>query len=176
LSPNGLLWPPVSVGPVGTDWKQDRLSSAHRGENPLVIARMRSGFAVMGDTQQLPGYSLLLALDRSTNHLSDLELARRTEFLVDLALLGEAVEAVCASDQLRRINYEILGNSIPYLHGHVHPRYEWESQEFIGGPVWRYPKDVRNAAEHAFDSAKHGALQVELAAQLGELMSSAYRT
>ncbi len=26
----------------------------------MVMARMRSGFAVIGDTQHLPGYSLLL--------------------------------------------------------------------------------------------------------------------
>lgn len=158
------------------DWKEDRLAAAHRGENPLVIARMRSGFAVMGDTQYLPGYSLLLAKDRSTNHLSDLDLQGRTEFLVDLALLGEAVEAVCRSNQLRRINYEILGNSIPYLHGHVHARYEWEPAEFIGGPVWRYPKDLRNASEHAFDPTKHGALQAALATELEPLVAAAYST
>ena len=43
------------------DWKQDRIGSAERGENPTVLARMRSGFAVMGDSQFLPGYCLLLA-------------------------------------------------------------------------------------------------------------------
>jgi diadenosine tetraphosphate (Ap4A) HIT family hydrolase len=137
---------------------------------------MRAGFAVMGDTQHLPGYSLLLALDRSTNHLSDLDLQRRTEFLVDLALLGEAVEAVCGTGQLRRINYEILGNSIPYLHGHVHARYDWEPPEFIGGPVWRYPKDMRNAPEHDFHAPKHGALQAALAVEVERLMIAAYRT
>jgi diadenosine tetraphosphate (Ap4A) HIT family hydrolase len=137
---------------------------------------MRSGFAVMGDTQHLPGYSLLLALDRSTNHLSDLDLQRRTEFLVDLALLGEAVEAVSRTAQLRRINYEILGNSIPYLHGHVHARYDWEPAEFIGGSVWRYPKDVRNAAEHAFDPERHGALQTGLEVELERLMRATYAT
>ena len=28
-----------------TDWRDDRVGAAHRGENPMVIARMRSGFA-----------------------------------------------------------------------------------------------------------------------------------
>ncbi len=36
-------------------WKDDRIGSAHRGENPMVMALMRSGFAVIGDTQHLPG-------------------------------------------------------------------------------------------------------------------------
>ncbi len=37
-------------------WKQDRIGAAERGENPMVLARMRSGYAVIGDTQFLPGY------------------------------------------------------------------------------------------------------------------------
>lgn len=96
-----------------TDWRDDRIGAAHRGENPLVMARMRSGFAVIGDTQHLPGYSLLLATDRSTDHLSDLDWSARRDFLFDLSLIGEAVEAACRDNGLRRINYEVLGNSIP---------------------------------------------------------------
>jgi len=59
-----------------TDWRHDRIGSALRGENPLVMARMRSGFAVIGDTQHLPGYSLLLTDDVSVDHLTDLDRAR----------------------------------------------------------------------------------------------------
>ena len=51
----------------------DRIDAAHRGENPSVMARMRSGFAVIGDTQHLPGYSLLLYDDPSLDHLTDLD-------------------------------------------------------------------------------------------------------
>jgi len=39
-----------------------------------------------------------------------------------MSLLGEAIMAVC---QPHRINYEILGNSLPVLHAHVWPRYDW---------------------------------------------------
>jgi diadenosine tetraphosphate (Ap4A) HIT family hydrolase len=156
------------------DWREDRIGAAHRGENPLVLARMRSGFAVIGDTQHLPGYSLLLASDSSVDHLSDLEWEPRRQFLFDMSLLGEAVEAVCRPDGMRRINYEILGNSISYLHAHVHPRYEWEPDDFRVGPVWRYPKEVRNDAAHAFDEARHGALKAELTAELERRMAAAY--
>jgi hypothetical protein len=77
------------------DWRQDRVASALRGENPLVMARMRAGFAVIGDTQHLPGYSLLLTDDPTVDHLTDLDWPRRAEFLFDFALLGEAVERGC---------------------------------------------------------------------------------
>jgi diadenosine tetraphosphate (Ap4A) HIT family hydrolase len=159
---------------VAGDWRDDRIGAAHRGENPLVMAQMRRGFAVIGDTQHLPGYSLLLTDDPSLNHLSDLDWEGRKEFLFELSLLGEAVERACRSNGLRRINYEVLGNSIPILHGHVHARYEWEPQDKIGGPVWRYPKEVRNDPENAYSDAKHGELRAAITAELLRLMEQAH--
>jgi diadenosine tetraphosphate (Ap4A) HIT family hydrolase len=152
------------------DWRDDRVGSALRGENPLVMARLESGFAVIGDTQFLPGYSLLLTDDPSADHLTDLEWPRRARFLTDLALLGEAVERACKPHGLRRINYEVLGNGVPVLHGHVHPRYEWEPAERITGPVWQYPKDFRDAPEHAYSDERHAALRAEITVELKSLM------
>jgi hypothetical protein len=100
---------------VTADWRRDRVGSALRDDNPLVMARMRSGFAVIGDTQHLPGYSLLLTDDPMVDHLTDLDWERRKQFLFDLSLIGEAVQRACREGGLRRINYEVLGNSIPVL-------------------------------------------------------------
>ncbi len=156
------------------DWRDDRVGSALRGENPTVMARLRSGFAVIGDTQHLPGYSLLLTDDPAVDHLTDLDLARRAEFLVDLALLGEAVERARRDRGLRRINYEILGNSVPLLHGHVHARYDWEPADKITGPVWRYPKEIRYAEEFAYRDEEHGELRAAITAELERLVEQAY--
>ncbi len=156
------------------DWRDDRVGSAHRGENPLVMARMRSGFAVIGDTQHLPGYSLLLTDDPSVDHLTDLDWERRKQFLFDLSLIGEAVERACAGNGLRRINYEVLGNAISVLHGHVHPRYDWEPPDKITGPVWRYPKELRNGPEFAYSDEEHGELRAEITHALEALIERAY--
>jgi diadenosine tetraphosphate (Ap4A) HIT family hydrolase len=156
------------------DWRTDRVGSALRGENPLVMARMRSGFAVIGDTQHLPGYSLVLTDDPSIDHLSDLSWERRTQFLFDLSLMGEAVERACHEGGLRRINYEVLGNSIPLLHGHVHARYDWEPPDKVGGPVWRYPKHVRNDPQYAYTDARHGDLRARITDELERLLQEAY--
>lgn len=153
---------------------EERVELAHRGENPFVMARMRSGFAVIGDTQFLPGYSLLLTDDPSVDHLTDLDRARRRDFLFDMSLLGEAVERACRPNGLRRINYEVLGNGLPVLHAHVHPRYEWEPPERITGPVWRYPKEVRDDPAHAYSDARHGQLRATITHELNELMGLAY--
>jgi len=153
---------------------ENSIAAALRGANPKVMARMRTGFAVIGDTQHLPGYSLLLTDDLEVNHLTDLPWSRRRDFLFDLSLVGEAVFAVTREQGANRINYEVLGNSWPHLHGHVHARYEWEPRDKIGGPVWRYPKERRNAAEHAYDDARHGELRAAITAELKRVMGEAY--
>jgi diadenosine tetraphosphate (Ap4A) HIT family hydrolase len=135
---------------------------------------MRSGFAVIGDTQFLPGYSLLLTDDLEVDHPTDLPWSARRDFFLDLSLIGEAVFAVTRKQGAHRINYEVLGNAWPHLHGHVHPRYEWEPRDKISGPVWRYPNELRDAAEHAYDDARHGELRAAITAELTRVMDEAY--
>jgi len=151
------------------DWKHDRIAAAERGENPTVVLRMPSGFAVMGDTQFLPGYCLLLGMPR-VHDLSALPLAKRLAFLRDMSLLGEAVEAVCSP---QRVNYEIFGNADPFLHAHVLPRYAWEPAEYLRVPVSQYPRDVRLDPRHQFSAATHGPLQAQLASALRASMERA---
>jgi len=149
------------------EWKRDRIASAEQGENPTVLARMPSGFAVLGDTQFLPGYCLLLAVPR-TEHLTDLPLDRRVEFLRDMAILGEAVQLVCRP---RRINYEIAGNIDSFVHAHVIPRYVWEPKGYLRGPAVLYPLEQRSVPEVQFSLEKHGSLMSSLTEQLGRLLA-----
>ena len=123
-----------------TGWRSDRIGSALRGENPTVMAKMPEAFAVIGDVQWLPGYCVLLADDPSVGRLSDLPRSRRLEFLESMARLGEAVEQACSEidPDFRRVNLEILGNTDPFLHSHVWPRYNWEPADIVGHPVWHY--------------------------------------
>ena len=53
-----------------------------------------------------------------------------------MSLLGEAIMTACngLDPSLRRLNYEILGNTDRYLHAHVFPRYEWEDEELLTAP------------------------------------------
>lgn len=156
-------------------WRADRVGSAHRGENPTVMARMRSGFAVIGDVQFLPGYSVLLTDDESADHLTDLDWDRRRDYLFDMGLLGEAIQNALAEHGLVRINYEVLGNSLNVVHAHVFPRYSWEGADMLRGPVWRYPKEQLYGAEHEYDDARHGELRQAIEAELARLMGAAYR-
>lgn len=113
---------------------EERVVLARAGENAKVICRLRSGWAVMGDVQFLPGYCLLLAdpMVPSLNALGD---EARGQFLSDMARLGDALLAV--TDALR-INYEILGNAEPELHAHLFLRYAWEVESVRRMPAWFY--------------------------------------
>lgn len=140
----------------------------------MVMLRMRSGFAVIGDTQFLPGYSVLLNSDPAIRHLTDLEPALRAAFLLDMTLLGEAVQEACQSNGLRRINYEILGNVMPELHAHVIPRYEWEPPHNRAREALSYGEELWFAPEHAFSETKHGALRQTITGHLAELTARSY--
>lgn len=150
------------------DWRHDRVGSALRGENPTVLARLDTGFAVIGDTQFLPGYSLLLSTVPGADRLADLPRSDRLAFLADVDLLAQAVHLACASraPQFRRINIEILGNTDAYLHAHIWPRYNWEPPELVGKPVWLYPAATWADPLHAL-SDRHDDLRVDIVRALG---------
>ncbi|EGX56716.1 hypothetical protein SZN_26451 [Streptomyces zinciresistens K42] len=149
------------------DWRRDRIGSALRGANPTVLRRLEAGFAVMGDVQFLPGYALLLVDDPAVQRLSQLSRTRRTAFLSGMDRLGEAVERVCArlDPAFRRVNLEILGNTDPYLHAHVWPRYDWEPPGLAGRPVWLYPPARWSDGRHAL-APRHDVLREAIGAEL----------
>lgn len=126
------------------------VEACQKGETPLLIARMRSGWAVMGETQITPGYCLLLP-DPVVPSLNDLTGEARQDFLRDMARLGDAVLSVTDAS---RINYEILGNVEPVLHAHIIPRYATEDEPLVRQPVWLH--DWEKAP--GFDLDDHGDL------------------
>lgn len=111
-----------------------RVEAARAGTNLTVICRMPSGWAVLGDQQFLPGYSLLLP-DPVVPGLNDLDDAARAAYLRDMVIIGDALLEVTGA---WRINYEILGNTEPALHTHIIPRYRSEPDERRRMPVWFY--------------------------------------
>ncbi|MER8231551.1 HIT family protein [Streptomyces sp. NPDC101490] len=154
------------------DWRRDRIGTALRGENPTVLRRTDAGFAVIGDVQFLPGYAVLLVDEPGVERLSELPRARRAAFLADMERLGEAVERACrrADPGFLRVNLEILGNTDPFLHAHVWPRYAWEPADLVRKPVWLYPPDHWSSPEHAL-----GARHEELRRAIGEELDALTR-
>lgn len=155
---------------VTTDWRSDRIAAALRDANPTVLRRLDAGFAVIGDVQFLPGYCVLLTDSPGVRRLTDLPRPRRLRFLADMELLGEAVERVCArrDPALRRVNLEILGNTDPFLHAHVRPRYDWEPAHLAGGPAWLYPAGYWSDPATVL-GPRHDELRADLVAEIDRL-------
>ncbi|MCA9782939.1 MAG: hypothetical protein H6678_06610 [Candidatus Delongbacteria bacterium] len=105
---------------------------ARSGDLPQLICALPSGWAVMGESQVLRGYCLLLP-DPVVPNLNALQGAARLQYLEDMARLGDAVLTVTGA---LRINYEILGNVDPELHAHVIPRFADEAEELRLKPIW----------------------------------------
>lgn len=137
------------------------VESCRRGDDPTVVARMRSGWAVMGQRQVLAGYCLLLP-DPVVPHLNALARAERDLFLSELGLLGDAVLAATGA---LRINYAIFGNVEPALHAHVHPRFVDEPEAMRTNNPWGY--DWQQAP--AFDTQLHAPLRDLIRQQLARL-------
>jgi diadenosine tetraphosphate (Ap4A) HIT family hydrolase len=128
------------------------------GEYPSAVARLPSGWVVMGERQVLPGYCLLLP-DPVVPHLNALTPALRAQFLGDMAAAGDALLAVTSAV---RINYAIFGNVEPALHAHLFPRHSSEPETLRTAQPWAL--DWGAAPE--FAAAVHGDLQRRLAAEL----------
>jgi catechol 2,3-dioxygenase-like lactoylglutathione lyase family enzyme/diadenosine tetraphosphate (Ap4A) HIT family hydrolase len=144
------------------------VDACREGRDPAVIARMNSGWAVMGQKQMLRGYSLLLP-DPVVPHLNALPAAARDQFLKDLGTLGEAVLAATGA---LRINYAMFGNVEPALHAHVHPRYTNEQESLRTVHPWGYDW----AAARGFDVTTDAPLRDAIREKLVALQASSDTT
>jgi catechol 2,3-dioxygenase-like lactoylglutathione lyase family enzyme/diadenosine tetraphosphate (Ap4A) HIT family hydrolase len=136
-----------------------RVDALRKGADPTFIARLASGWAVMGDPQLLPGYCLLLP-DPVVGHLNELGGGGRSRFLADVAALGDAVLAATGA---LRINYAVFGNLEPALHAHVIPRYANEPEAQRALQPWA----LDWSAAPPFGPVAHGDLRDRIHAALG---------
>ena len=152
------------------NWKNDRIGSCVRGENPTLMVKMKSGFAVIGDHQFLPGYCLLLGFPKASS-LNELSMSARKQYLLDTTLIGDAIIKVCTP---LRINYSTLMNLDHYLHTHIEARYDWESKEYRSRPTYFYPREQRFGDEYEYCDKKYGGLKQSITDALIDLMREAY--
>ncbi len=136
-----------------------RVEAARRGENPCVIARLASGWLVIGDVQPLSGYCLLLA-DPVVESVNALGEAERTRYWLDVSRVGDALLDVTGA---RRINYETWCNQEPSLHTHITPRYLTEAEADRRRPA-SIAYDWANARR--FDPAADGPFMARMRAIL----------
>ena len=127
-------------------------------EYPARVARLPSGWVVMGERQIFAGYCLLLP-DPVVAHLNVLPGLDRRQFLTDMVRVGDAVLAATLAV---RINYALFGNAEPALHAHIFPRRADEAPGIRAAQPWAL--DWQAAPQ--FSQAQHGELQRRIARYL----------
>jgi len=137
-----------------------RVDACRAGTDPTLIARLDSGWAVMGDPQVLVGYCLLLP-DPVVPQLNAMDAEAQALYLADMARLGQAVLAVTGAV---RINYAMFGNLEPALHAHVFPRYDAEPHGLKTAHPWAYDWSQARPFDAAADGAVLAALRERLLA------------
>lgn len=121
-------------------------------EQDEYVCRMRSGYLVLADMQYLPGYAILIG-EPHARSLNDISPEQQALFMQDMAVVGDLLMRVTGA---YRVNYAILGNTDPYLHAHIVPRYADEPAEYIRGLPWSYPNIT--AEETSFKLERHAEL------------------
>jgi len=118
------------------------------GTHPRLIARMETGYAVLGPRQYWRGYSLLLC-DQPFTELDELPSLFRAAFLNDMTRLARAVREVV---EPHKLNYECLGNVVHHLHWHIFPRFLEEPSPL--SPVWQVMPPEADPDPFAFNLAR----------------------
>jgi diadenosine tetraphosphate (Ap4A) HIT family hydrolase len=77
------------------------------------------------------GLSVVIWRGRHVVEPTELTDAEATAYFRELLIVGRAIETVM---QPIKLNYDILGNSLPHLHTHVVPRYREDPR-----PLWPFP-------------------------------------
>jgi diadenosine tetraphosphate (Ap4A) HIT family hydrolase len=83
------------------------------------VAYLSSGRVRLAADQHLPGYCLLIS-KKHVREPHELEATERAAFFDDMVRVGAALEHVYGA---LKVNYQILGNSVPHLHCHIQARY-----------------------------------------------------
>lgn len=141
-----------------------RVERIRAGRDPELLAELPSGWAILGKHQPPPIRGACMLLPREVvPSPNDLAPAARERFFGDLVLLGDAILEATGAE---RINYLVLCNQVPELHGHCVPRFAredpvlrakgpFEAYDFAAAPV----ADARGADRELFELLRAALLR-----------------
>ena len=136
----------------------EQVEAARSGKEPTLICQVPSGWVVLCKMQFLRGYCILMP-DPIVQSLNNLNRQGRATFLDDMAIVGDALQAVTDA---YRINYAIMGNADQVLHAHIVPRYLTEPDEMRSGTPWSYPQETMDTILFDFERDKDLIIQLGL--------------
>ena len=132
-------------------------------ENPYLIAELDTGYAVLADNQHIPGYTVFVC-KTCAPELHDLPPDVRSRFLEEMALVAEATFRAFSP---RKLNYELLGNSVSHLHWHLFPRYADDPNPTW--PVWNNEAWMQAPKRTPIDAAQLASLRERVQRALADI-------
>ena len=132
-------------------------------ENPYLIAELETGYAVLADNQHIPGYTIFIS-KTCAPELHELPPDGRSRFLEEMALVAEATFRAFVP---RKLNYELLGNSVSHLHWHLFPRYHDDPNPTW--PVWNNEAWMNAPKLTPLDPAELASMRDRIRSALDEL-------
>ncbi len=114
----------------------------------LVFYESRVSVAKLNPDQAFEGYTFL-TLKWHEEELYKLSDKDRKQFLEDMSLVANALSKAFKPDKM---NYELLGNSMPHLHWHLIPRYA--SDPMWGRPIWAGNRRRKRLNEEGYELLK----------------------
>lgn len=143
----------------------ERIQWIQESRNPYFVRELETGYAVIGDQQRFPGYTLFLCKEHKTE-LHQLEPRTRDRFLHEMALVAEAA---CRAFLPEKMNYELLGNGETHLHWHLFPRRPGDTAK--PGPVWWTPWEEMCAPEYRPDERQLAEMKEKLGVEIDALLA-----
>jgi len=140
-----------------------RIAEIEDGTNPHFVAELETGYVMMGDHQFFRGYALFLC-KQCVPELHELPEDFKSKFLAEMSLVAEAA---FNAFKPRKMNYELLGNTVPHLHWHLFPRHADNPNP--QRPVWEIARAITESEDARPSREKLNALKHTLLAKLEKL-------
>ena len=118
------------------------------GEAGQVLRKVRdlpASIAILAPDPYDKGYTMVVSKTHAVE-LFELPERQSTQYFRDMLAVARAI---ATAFRPRKMNYEVLGNTVGHLHRHLFPRYEWDPNP--KRPTWEtnHPPRVPGPEEYA---------------------------
>jgi diadenosine tetraphosphate (Ap4A) HIT family hydrolase len=126
---------------VGALDRAASVTSPASGETLRKVQDLPASIAVLGADQFYRGYTVVIARSHATE-LFQLSDAEGAQYYRDMLRVARAIAHAFGP---RKLNYELLGNTVAHLHWHVFPRYADDPNP--ARPVWEHVHPPRRPTD-----------------------------